>query len=565
MGGTPASRNTGPKSINATLQKAIEVPFALRDSVVYEEGIVFISAEAQRNSSYYAYEGTLKRHRLFKQRQVLPLPEIKAKRTAQLRQNRGHETLDNGTALRLMREIIHRAEEMRASDIHLFIYENSHCEVVYRIDGFMRHVIDLRVDDAGQMIRATYISMAGVNAQQWSEREICFGTIKTQDLLPSHIHAIRFSSSRNSYGAMVALRMLPKEQKASATLNSLGISHDLLSMIKSMAESSTGVFLVSGPTGAGKSTFLKYLMEWLYDKFPYHHTIGVEDPSEYPIKGVKSIDVLIQDNEDPSVDERSLAWQKVIATAMRLDPNRMFVGEIRDGGAAVAAARCAQTGHFTMTSVHANNAAESISRYIDLLHQGGMYNPIGVVANISNLVGATAQRLMPALCQDCKIPLVGNEDRIGGKSGGLYCALVAAIDHFDSVAGNIYLKGDGCDRCAPEFRGDPEARKTAPGAGIFGRTMVLEVFQASQRLLDILASNGVPAMRRAWLEDGGKLLIDDAIRKVVGGVTSPEFINEFVGPIETAKQALAKQKSEGSISLLHRVGGRPGFTGTATT
>lgn len=539
---------SGTTSINKALARVIEVPFPLRDSVVYEDGVVYVSTEATQNGHYYAYEGTLKRHRLFRERRVVPLPDIKARRTAQGRKGNAHEALDAGLAVRMMREIIQRAVEVRASDIHLFLYANSHCEVDYRIDGFMRHVIDLKPDDAVAMIRAIYTKMDGVNAQQWSEREICFGTIKSHDLIPNYLHAIRFSSSRNSDGAMVALRMLPKEQKKGATIDDLGISPALLSTIKEMSESATGVMLVSGPTGAGKSTFLKYQMEWMYEKFPFHHTIGVEDPSEYKIRGVKSIDVLIQDNEDPSVDERSLAWQKVIATAMRLDPNRMMIGEIRDGGAATAAIRAAITGHPVYTTIHANDSSGAINRFIDLLYQGGMYNPLGVVCDSKNLIGATAQRLMPALCPDCKIPLVSNEDRIGGKSGRLYCELVGAIENFEAASFGIYLKGDGCDRCAPEFKGEPEARKNAPGIGIFGRVMVLEVFHAPQKILDIIAANGVPAAKLAWLKSGGTLLIDDAIRKVLAGVTSPEFIGEFVGPIITAKQVIEGHRIDGNVS-----------------
>jgi type II secretory ATPase GspE/PulE/Tfp pilus assembly ATPase PilB-like protein len=344
--------------------------------------------------------------------------------------------------------------------------------------------------------------------------------------------------------------MLPKNINKSGRLEDLGLNERQIHLLKDMLMSSCGLVIFTGPTGAGKSTLLKYALEWVQDEYPYSNTITVEDPVEYQIKHAKQIDVLVQDNEDPSINERALAWSRVISTTLRLDPDRLMISEIRDGGAAIAAFRAAQTGHLTLSTSHNNDGWESYNRLVDLLREGGMLNPGGLLANTKNFVGATAQRLIPCLCSGCKIPLVGNENRIGGKQSELYSDLVAAVENFPAKASGIYLRGDGCNLCVPEFPDRPDAQKLAPRAGVYGRTLVLEIVRPTQHHWDIAREEGTPAARRQWLEDGGLLMIDHAIEKVVAGIITPEIIREFVDDMKTSRQLVEAQRRE-RLPVLH--------------
>ena len=523
------------------LAKVIKVPNSLQGLAHYDNGVLYVAQDQNDLAAVYAFEATLRRQKLFREKRAVSLADVKALREkAALEEILSPLNTDPKQSLARFRDLIGRADAMRATDIHLYIYENSHCVVKFRIDGYLRMMWELLPDVATAMTIAFYNIADGKNAAEWQPREICFARVKDPSVLPPGIFAIRFSSTRTVVGSMIALRMLPKTLKQGATLDDLGLAPWQLTTLRDMLTASSGLFVITGPTGAGKSTLLKYSLEWLHTTTPYYNTISVEDPAEYEIKGVQQIDVLVQDNEDPTVDERSKAWATVIATTLRLDPDRLMISEIRDGGAAIAGFRAAQTGHLTLSTLHTNEAWEAINRLVDLLREGGMLNPLSLLANTKNFIGATAQRLVPAACPGCKVPLRGNEDRIGGKAGRLYCDLVAAIDQFEPRAGQVFLNGTGCDICVPEFKGQPAAQRIAPGAGIFGRTMVLEIVKPSQRHLDTALHSGTPAARRQWLEEGGRLMIDHALEKVMAGMISPEVVRTFVGEIRSSLQIISE-------------------------
>ncbi len=521
----------------SNLVRAIQVPQSLVGLAHYEDMILYISQDHKDSAATFAFEGSLRRQSLLKEKRPVSLREIKTL-VDEAKRNAMPTLRDKTESLAFARDLITRALAMRASDIHVEIYSDSHCVIKYRIDSYLRPIMEL-LPAAGQaMIMALYNAAEGKNKPEWMAQEICFANIKAKEIISKDLSGIRFASTRTSTGAFIALRLLPKNINSSGKFEDLGLSAPQIKQLKKMLLSSSGMVVFTGPTGAGKSTLLKYALEWLHEEYPLINTICVEDPCEYEILAAKQIDLLIQDNEDPSIDERAMAWARVIATTLRLDPDRLMISEIRDGGAAIAGFRAAQTGHLTLSTCHTNDGWEAFNRLVDLLREGGMANPSALLANSKNFVGSTAQRLVPKLCSKCKIPLAGNENRIGGKKGDLYCSLVDAIEDFPRKAPGIYLRGDGCNQCVPEFADRPDAQRLAPGAGIYGRTMVIEIIQPPQRHLDIAQQHGTPLARRQWLEDGGRLMIDHAIDKIVAGIITPEVVEEFVGEIVSSRQIL---------------------------
>jgi type II secretory ATPase GspE/PulE/Tfp pilus assembly ATPase PilB-like protein len=309
--------------------------------------------------------------------------------------------------------------------------------------------------------------------------------------------------------------------------------------LQEMASSPNGIILITGPTGAGKSTTLKYTMQWLNANYPHLNILTVEDPPEYPIIGATQIPVLVQDDDVDDLGGRSRAYGSVIATTLRLDPDVLMIGEIRDGSSAIAAMRAAETGHRVWSTLHANDAWETVTRMTDLLREGEMDEPLSVLANTQNLTGLVAQRLVPKLCPDCKIPLSENRDKL---SDAVLMELMAAISNFDEK--KVFLRGDGCLTCVPHAKGDKQKQHADNRKGIKGRTVVCEVIRPDQPLLDTARNKGIPQARRYWLKyKGGRTIIDHALEKIMDGVIDPAVAREFVGPLISGQQSLASMES----------------------
>lgn len=329
-------------------------------------------------------------------------------------------------------------------------------------------------------------------------------------------------------------------EKKPISLPVLGFSSIQESLIHDMADAPNGMVIVVGPTGAGKSTTLKFVMEWIHNNYPHFNLLTVEDPPEYPISGA-SAQIPVSKQEDDvegSGGGRGKQYASIIATTLRLDPDILMVGEIRDGHSAQAGLRAAETGHRLWTTLHANDAWEALNRLMDLLREAGMADPMAVLANTQNLAGLMAQRLIPKLCPNCKVPLKGNLDRVPKH---VVDELMNAYPDFD--ADTIFLRGDGCNECVPNAQGDHEKQKADKRHGILGRTVVAEMVRPDQVLLDIVRKEGVPAARHFWLKHrNGQVLMDHALMKIKEGLLAPDVVREFAGPLIGSKQLLAQME-----------------------
>jgi type II secretory ATPase GspE/PulE/Tfp pilus assembly ATPase PilB-like protein len=323
----------------------------------------------------------------------------------------------------------------------------------------------------------------------------------------------------------------------------LGFSDKQIALIHDMADAPKGMVIIVGPTGAGKSTTLKAAMEWIHETYPHFNLLTVEDPPEYPITGASAqIPVKAQGVDSETGAGRGELYASIIADTLRLDPDILMVGEIRDGHSAQAGLRAAETGHRLWTSLHANDAWEALNRLMDLLRESGMMDPMSVLANTQNLAGTMAQRLIPMLCPHCKVPLKGHHERL---STQITRELMDAIPDIDPT--RIFLRGDGCKKCVPNAEGDPEKQKADKRRGILGRTVVAEIVVPDQALLDIVRKEGVPAARYFWLKHrDGRVLMDHALEKIQAGIVAPDVVREFAGPLISSRQVLA-QMDRGKI------------------
>jgi general secretion pathway protein E len=377
--------------------------------------------------------------------------------------------------IRLVNQIIGRAVEARASDIHLEPFENG-LKVRYRIDGLLRETEVL-----SPRLRPAVISRVKIMAKlNIAERRLPQdGRIKIAFRgMPLDL---RVAVTPSLHGEAAVLRLLHREAVA-LDFESLGIGGANRDALLRILERPHGIILVTGPTGSGKTTTLYAALSRL--NTAERKILTVEDPIEYQIEGVTQIQV------QPAI---GLDFANVLRSLLRHDPDVMMVGEIRDGETAEIAVQAALTGHLVLSTLHTNSAAGSIARLID------MGVPEYLLA--STLTGAMGQRLVRTLCPDCREPFetlpelaqeLGLDRLAGGESVRLW-------------------RARGCENCH--------------GTGFRGRTTISEVLVASDPLRRlILKRSDARELHLAAVSEGMTAMFEDGARKALGGLTTLEEV-----------------------------------------
>jgi general secretion pathway protein E len=298
---------------------------------------------------------------------------------------------------------------------------------------------------------------------------------------------LRVSTLPTMYGESVVMRILDKSNSDLIDLRRLGFPEDLYGSIVSMTSKPHGIFLVTGPTGSGKSTTLYSALKRI--NIPDRKIITIEDPVEYQMDGINQIQV------NPQI---GLTFASGLRHIVRQDPDVIMVGEIRDLETAEIAIRAALTGHLVFSTLHTDDAPSAVTRLIDM----------GVEDYLlaSSLIGILAQRLVRVICGSCRVaeraPLVS----LGG--------LRAAAEADPNLAGQQTVeirRGAGCEVCG--FTGY-ESR-----LGIFE---LLDIDDAMRGVITTHADANV--LRAQALRSGMRPLKQDGWSKVAAGVTTPDEI-----------------------------------------
>lgn len=285
---------------------------------------------------------------------------------------------------------------------------------------------------------------------------------------------LRVSTLPSIFGEKAVLRLLDQSRK-SVTLEQLGFSGEQAGRMRDAISAPNGIFLVTGPTGSGKSTTLYSLLETI--NTPGVNIITLEDPVEFTIPGITQVQI----NE-----KIGLTFGGTLRSVLRQDPDKLMVGEIRDAETAQLAVRAALTGHLILSTLHTNDAVTAINRLID------MGAPRFLIA--SSLRGAAAQRLVRRLCPRCRKKVEADE---------------ATERETGIKAGTAVFAPTGCHAC----------RHT----GYSGRTAIAELMLVGPVLRDMINSSASESDMRSYLENNGmRTLRDSARAKVLEGVTSIE-------------------------------------------
>src|SRR6516165_1637470 len=281
--------------------------------------------------------------------------------------------------IRMVNLIISRAVESRASDIHIEPFERD-LRLRYRVDGILHNI-----DPPPNQLRAAIISRIKLMAKlNIAERRLPQdGRIKLK-VLGREID-LRVSTLPTMYGESVVMRILDKSNSSLIDLRRLGFPDDLYEKICQMTSKPHGIFLVTGPTGSGKSTTLYSALKRI--NIPDRKIITIEDPIEYQMDGINQIHV------NPQI---GLTFAAGLRHIVRQGRDVILIGEIRDLETADIAIRSALTGHLVFSTLHTNDAPSAVTRLVDM----------GVEDYLlaSSLIGILAQRLIRVICPKCKAP-----------------------------------------------------------------------------------------------------------------------------------------------------------------
>ncbi|HET6478287.1 MAG TPA: GspE/PulE family protein [Dehalococcoidales bacterium] len=381
------------------------------------------------------------------------------------------DTITDAPVARALTLIIDEAVKARASDIHLQPQEDK-LLVRYRIDGTLHNMLSLPLSTATSLISRIKI-LANMNIADHHRPQDGQFSVRTKG---GQAIDIRVGTVSTVYGEIAALRLLDKS-RAVMTLSDLGFLPQSLSTHEEMLKVPYGMLLVSGPTGAGKTTTLYASVNCL--DCAGRNIITIEDPVEYRFKNINQIQI------NPRA---GLTFASGLRSILRLDPDVILVGEIRDAETARIAIQSALTGHLVLSSIHANDAVGVVFRLLDL----GI-EPFLVA---SALIGVVAQRMVRRICPDCAqmtaIPFVEQmsyENEMGEKRAEFLC-------------------GTGCKSCS--------------NSGYHGRSGLFEIFQVSDAIRMMLLKDATATeLRNQAIKEGMIPLAKDGMLKVKENFTTP--------------------------------------------
>jgi type IV pilus assembly protein PilB len=382
----------------------------------------------------------------------------------------------------------------RASDIHLEPEERG-VKLRYRVDGVLNDIVsDLdRAFYPSVISRVKLLSNLKLNVSDRPQDGRFTIGLTGKDV------EIRVAIAPSEFGETMVLRVLDPEV-INLSLRDLGFRDDDLAIVQAELARPNGMVLNTGPTGSGKtSTLYAFLKSKQTSEVKI---VTIEDPIEYHLPGIEQTQV------DP---EAKYTFANGLRSIMRQDPDVILVGEVRDKETAEISIQAALTGHLVFSTVHANDAAGAIPRFLDLKVRASSIGPA------LNLV--IAQRLVRRLCAQCRVL---DESTVAlSKVSEVVKNLPARVERAGIDAPTIF-KPRGCDACG--------------GTGYRGRVAIFELLEVPQELKDMITKEvGESQVERFAKSRGMVTMQEDGVVKAARGITSIAEVEDVTGPIEPRK------------------------------
>jgi type II secretory ATPase GspE/PulE/Tfp pilus assembly ATPase PilB-like protein len=389
-------------------------------------------------------------------------------------------TEEDDSVIKLLNNIILTAVSKKASDIHIEI-SNEALNIKYRIDGILHQIME--------PLDSSFHSFLLTRLKVISELDIAEKRVPQDGRFRMKFKQktidFRVSIMPGIYGENAVIRILDREMITESIgelkLSQLGFSPYILEKINYYIRQPYGMFLVTGPTGSGKTTTLYAALNEIKD--PADKIITIEDPVEYQVEGIMQI---------PVNEKKGLTFARGLRSILRHDPDKIMVGEIRDPETAQIAIQSALTGHLVFTTVHANNVFDVLGRFI---HMG-----TDTYSFISALNCIAAQRLVRVLCPRCRKPVSLDKE-------------VLAYNRVEKGFFNQPIfQAVGCEECS--------------GLGYSGRTAIGEILEMTDETKEmILDRKPTSEIKKVAMEQGMIPIRKNGLNCVKAGVTSIEELN----------------------------------------
>ncbi len=393
--------------------------------------------------------------------------------------------LEEAPVVKLLQSVFEDASQVRASDIHIEPQEKK-LVIRFRIDG----VLHQQTEADSKIASALVLRLKLMSGLDISEKRLPQDGRFNVKIRTSMVD-VRISTMPTQYGESVVMRLL-NQGSGILTLDRIGMPPHILERVQAVLQRPSGMMLVTGPTGSGKTTTLYAALAKL--NTPERKIITVEDPVEYRLPGINQVQVH---------EKIDLTFARVLRSTLRQDPDVILVGEMRDQETVETGLRAAMTGHMVLSTLHTNDAVTTPIRLLD------MGAPRYMVALSLQMV--LAQRLVRVICESC----AETYTLLPGEHEWLTQELGARVNDYR------YVKGKGCSHCN--------------GTGYLGRTGVYEMLEMSKAVVEA-ANQDDPAhfLEVAGREMAGNTLRAHAAQLVIDGKTTVDEAMRISNQFEDA-------------------------------
>ena len=385
---------------------------------------------------------------------------------------------DAAPVVKLVNSILRDAIRQQASDIHIEPQESSF-RVRFRVDGILREIVEMP-----KRVERTCVSrvkiMAGIDISESRKAQDGRITIRTATGKVN----IRVSTIPGYHGEKAVLRLLDLAS-VQLELSSLGLPPASLELLGSHVAASSGMVLITGPTGSGKTSTLYAAMRRLNS--PRINIMTVEDPIEYQLPGLTQVNVNVR---------AGVTFASALRAFLRQDPDVIMIGEIRDLETAETALQAAQTGHLVLSTLHTNDAPGTVSRLVLM--------GVAPQALADSLLCVVAQRLVRVICRHCSEEAQPRPEHVALLEVAVECPAIPRV-----------FRGRGCEKC--------------DGTGYKGRTALFEILSVTSSIRrQMVLDASEEALWQAARSEGMRTLLEDGLAKVRSATTSLQEVMRVV-------------------------------------
>jgi type IV pilus assembly protein PilB len=387
------------------------------------------------------------------------------------------EEANSAPIVRYVDLVIYQAIKERASDIHFEPFEKDF-KIRYRVDGSLYEMAPPPIHLALPILSRVKV-MANMNI---AERRLPQDGRIVKQIGEQQVD-LRVSSLPTAYGESVVLRVLDRSN-VNLSLGVLGLPPHVEAYTSATIKKPNGIFIVTGPTGAGKTTTLYAALKEI--NTIETKLLTAEDPVEYDIDGIIQV---------PVNEGIGLTFARLLRSFLRQDPDKILVGEIRDLETAQIAIQASLTGHLVLSTLHTNDASGAITRLVDMGTE-----PFLVAASLE---GVLAQRLVRTICKDCRTPYEPNE---------MILNQLGLSAH--ELGEKNFFTGRGCDTC-----GD---------SGLRGRRGLFELLDVTDPIRELITDRApTVVIKQKAIEMGMTTLREDGLRNIYDGITTIEEVLKY--------------------------------------